>query len=153
VASFRDRYNPETIHFPAGLTSKFLILVGWGVCVLAAIACLLTHQPAWRTIVELVFLGAIAAFLYFCWPQDLRIELRGVAGVGLMRKRTFIAWSEVELAKPETRHFGPWARVEYYVIGSKNGVRIRHTERHPDRERFVFELKRHGVNAADAFEE
>jgi hypothetical protein len=154
VASYRDKYNPETIHFPAELTSKFLILVGWGLCLLCAVGCMLTHQPLVRTLLELVFLAAVSVFLMRCWPADLRIELRGLSSHWLWKRRTFIPWGDVDSAQPQTKRLGPLGRVEYYVVRGRNGLQIAHTDRHADRERFVFELKRHGVAvAADAYED
>jgi hypothetical protein len=113
----------------------------------------LTHQPFWRTLIELVFLAGVCVFLLFCWPQDLRIELKGVATRWLMGRRTFIEWGDVTSAKPFFRQYPFGLRSEKYIIRSKQGVTIAHTERHPDRERFVFELRRHGVEALDAYDD
>jgi hypothetical protein len=115
---------------------------------------MLTHQPLVRTLLELVFLAAVVVFLMRCWPADLRIELRGLSSHWLWKRRTFIAWGDVDSAQPQTKRLGALGRVEYYVVRSRNGTQIAHTDRHADRERFVFELKRHGVAvAADAYED
>jgi hypothetical protein len=154
VASYRDRYDPETIHFPAALSSKFLVICGLFVNAVTAAGCLLTHQSRERTVIELSALGGLSLLLILAWPRDLRIELRGVASHWLLGRRVFIPWAEVAEARRADRVIGPGRRVLYrYVVAAADGRRIVHTARHPDRERFVFELQRHGAAAEDAFEE
>lgn len=153
MASFRDRYNPETIHFPAGLASKALIVFGWGLNAIVAIGCLLTHQSVVRTIVELIFLIAVSVFLLWCWPPDLRIELKGVSSRWLFGRKKYIDWKSVQSARPVAVVASRFFRTDEYRVVSTGGVVIAHTDRHPDRERFVFELRRKGVEAADAYDE
>lgn len=152
MASFRDRYNPETIHFPADLTSKFLIPGGILLNVVLALACLITHQPLWRTIAEIVSLFAVSVVFLLCWPPDLRIELRGVSSRWLFGRREFIEWKDVKSAYPVTRRI-LGVTLEAYVVESNSGKKVVHSERHDDRERWVFELRRHGVSALDAYDD
>lgn len=153
MASFRDKYNPETIHFPAGLASKAMIVFGWGMNAVLAVGCVFTHQPILRTIVEVVFLILVSLFLLWCWPPDLRIELKGVSSRWLFGKKKYIDWKSVKWAGPVVVVASGYFRTDEYRVVANDGSVIAHTDRHPDRERFVFELRRKGVQAGDAYDE
>lgn len=132
-----------------------MISMGIGLCFLLIIPCLITHQPLWRTIIEVLGLLGVAIGMLLAWPDHLRIEMRGVSSHWLLGRRRLIEWKQVARARPEERrYFGlSFLRESNYLVEGLDGTRIRHTERHPDRERFVHELRRHEVDAEEAWAE
>lgn len=146
MTSFRDRRFPELLRFPGLWRPRILVLAGLLINSLAALLCwwFETGAPRPRE-AELGLLAAISLWMLACWPREI---VCGPAGVE-QRKRfwlgiTRIGWGEVRALEPGEEFFGIGKRfgLETSVVCVVSGrAEIRHTPRHPDRERFLRECR------------
>ena len=145
MSSFRDPRNPEVVHFPGTLAS-FACL---GFCAFLALVLLLvattSGPPLLRIGLSLPPL-ALLALVFSVWPRRISLGERGVWQYNLLGRQKFmIPWNElaepaesVELALFSKSPRAGFASNQTVVLASnKLALRIVHTPRHSDRDRFL----------------
>ncbi|MGC8884443.1 MAG: hypothetical protein ACP5UT_16550 [Bryobacteraceae bacterium] len=146
MASFRDRLDPELLHFPGRWRTRILIGAGLLVNALTALLCWWFESPAPRPLeAELGLLAALSLWMAACWPREI---LCGPAGVGqrqwLGLRRVRIPWDEVLAVEPYEEFGGAGKRFGIECSALRvvsNRHEIRHTPRHPDPDRFLRECR------------
>ncbi len=159
VSSFRDRLNPEAVHFPPGIARKAWIVIGAAVILVCLAPAYWIEQPLQSVIVDSVLAAAALAFLVSAWPWGLVTDQFGVSRKSVYPARSvFIPWKEVASVEPFLLYHGFLANLgidnEALAVYSSNGKRIVHGPEHTDRARFLHEFEIHGVvlDAASAGE-
>ncbi len=146
VASYRDRMNPELLRFPGLWRPRILMGAALLVNALTALLCWWFETGArrpWEA--ELALLAALSLGILACWPREITCGPAGVEQrqwLGLRKVR--IGWGEIRAL--ETREeFGGAGRGLGLTVAAidvvAEGRRIRHSPRHPDRERFLAECR------------
>ncbi|MBI5281131.1 MAG: hypothetical protein HY858_05560 [Candidatus Solibacter usitatus] len=152
MASYRDRRNPEAVHFPGSLTTKIMATVGLFICLLLAILAITSPEKHWMWLLDTVLLSVVVLLLVWTWPAEIITDQHGIRTrrfLGLLSSH--ISWHEVGRITTVQEFGGLGARLglgaECLVVAARTGtVTIVHSPRHPDRRRFLLELKQHGVN-------
>lgn len=148
MGSYRDKYNPEALHFPgAGAAKSFLactILVAALLIIWAAFTGSLVDRTVNVSLALVVIAVSIAA-----WPKSILLDQEGLTQHGLTGKR-MLAWKEIGSIELTSEFHLPQRSGRFptqtLIAGSIDGnVRVHHTPRHTDFHRFTFELQRHGV--------
>ncbi len=155
VSSFRDRFNPEAVHFPAQIRSKAMIVCGVLLSVLSTLPSYWVEQPLRPVIIDTAILFAVLAFLLSAWPSSLRTDQFGVSRDSpFPYRRVFIAWRDVASFETKVVYGGFLSSLGIYsealIVYSTDGRKVVHGPRHPDRARFVHELELHGVATQSA---
>jgi len=150
VSSFRDRFNPEAVHFPAKIRSKVLIVCGAVAMVLSTLPSYWVEQPLRQTLIDSALLVVGLAFLFSAWPDYLQTDQFGVSQQSpFPHRRVFIAWKDVASIDVKSQLGGLLLKLgikgDALVVYSSEGRKVTHGPRHPDRPRFVHELEIHGV--------
>ncbi len=145
VSSYRDRRNPEVVHFPGSLRAiATLGLCGSLAAALFALAAA-TGPPAMRLGFGAPLLLVLIAIARM-WPRRISLGELGVWQYGIFgRQKYMIAWDDMAPAQEsvELRILSAQARTGFaanrtVVLHSASGqLRIVHTPRHSDRERFL----------------
>lgn len=152
VSYYRDRRNPEAVHFPAQLhvaATYALILIA---LVLTGVLTLI-YDHGMKALTDLAELLACLAFIAFYYPKKITTDETGVRIGSLfgLRKR-LIRWDEIQSVKERAIVYGippfdagfvaNWVVVIRSVLG---GRPVRFTCRHSGRRAFLYELKRWGA--------
>jgi hypothetical protein len=154
VSSFRDRLNPEAVHFPAKIGSKVLIVCGAVVMVFCALPGYWVEQPMRQTLIDSALAAVGIGFILLCWPNYLKTDQFGVSQQSpFPHRRVFIPYKDVASVevKPEFGRIlsGLGIDGEALVVYSSEGRKVTHGPRHPDRPRFLHELEIHGVTRTE----
>ena len=150
VASFRDRYNPEAVHYPAIIRSKVLIVCGALLMVLSVLPTYWVEQPLQPVLIDTALAVAGLSFVLLAWPDYLKTDQFGVSQESpFPHRRVFIRWKDVASVDSKREYGGFLSGLgvesEALVVYSSEGRQVVHGPRHPDRPRFVHELEMHGV--------
>lgn len=154
VASYRDKYNPEALHFPGSAESKSFLSATVFVCVLLIVWAALTGDVLGRT-VHILLAGAVICAAVAAWPKAILLDQKGLTqhhGTG----KHLLEWSEAANIEMTPEFRLPLRKGRFPTqtlrITSKDGkVSVLHTPRHTDFHRFVFEIQRHGVALPEEF--
>lgn len=150
VSSFRDRFNPEAVHFPSEIRRKVLIVCGCAFILLCLAPTYWVEQPLQPVIIDTVLAAAAIVFLVCSWPSSLVTDQFGVSEKSVFPgKSVFIAWKDVASVE-HFRKFGGFLSYlgidnEALAVYSSGGKRIVHGPEHTDRSRFLHELGIYGV--------
>lgn len=154
MASYRDRQNPEILHFPGKWSTKLLISIGLVILAFCAAASIFDFQGLSQALFDASIIITAALFLLACWPTELTLDPGGIRRNKALRVGTVqLPWKEIASAKPGRELGGEWAaaiglRTDTLVLrGASLPLRIVHTPRHTDRARLLLELSQHGVPA------
>ncbi len=148
MASYRDRYNPEALHFPGSFASRTFLTCAVFFCVCLIVGLALIGTMLDRTLnIALVFV--VIAVAVAAWPKEILLDQRGLTQRHGSQRR-LMAWNDVGLIQVTSEFRLPLRRKSLPTLTlrviSKDGRHIvEHTPRHPDTHRFTFELQRHGV--------
>jgi len=148
VASYRDQYNPEALHFPGSFASRCFLT-----CAIFFCACLILGLAVIGTTLDrtlnIALVALVVALCSAAWPREIVLDQDGVLQRHPWGRRA-LKWHDVdrvevssEFALPLRR--GSAATAALRIISKDGGPKVIHTPRHTDRHRFAFELQRHGV--------
>jgi len=148
VASYRDRYNPEALHFPGSFAAKSY-LSGVVFCCICLIVGLALIGTTLDRMLNIPLLLAVIAVSVAAWPKEILLDQGGLTQRHGSERR-LMEWSDVgqvlvtsEFRLPLRRESFPTLTLR---IVSKDGRHVVvQTPRHPDTHRFAFEIQRHGV--------
>ncbi|MBE0659800.1 MAG: hypothetical protein IH602_19055 [Bryobacteraceae bacterium] len=148
MASYRDKHNPEGLHFLGSGGSKSFLGCTIIVCMLLIVWAAFTGGPLGRAInilLSLIIIAAAAA----AWPKSILLDQRGLTQRHGTGKR-LLEWSDLGRIEQSTEFGLPLRKGRFPTqtlrIRSKDGrTSVVHTPRHTDFHRFVFEIQRHGV--------
>ena len=149
MSYYRDKRNPEAVHFPAQMhvAATYLLVL---IALLAVLELTLIYSRGTRMWADLAALGACAAVVVFSYPKRVTTDETGVHTdrfPGFHRR--LIRWGDVESVREQALVPGlpaflrspvaNWA----IVVRSANGAQpVRFTCRQSGREVFLLELKR-----------
>lgn len=150
VSSFRDRFNPEAVHFPSHFRPKLIICCGAFVCLLSLAPAYWVEQPVSDRLTDTVLVLMVLLICFLAWPSSLTTDQFGISRrYPLPFRRAFIPWKEVASVEEKAPRSGLLAvlgiRSDKLIVYSMDGRSIAHTPLHGDRARFKHELKLHGV--------
>lgn len=152
MPSYRDRYNPEAVRYPADFRPKILICLALLTNLICGLAVIVSPGSVLYNCFAAVVLISTTALYIHLWPTTLVTDQTGLHGLWLLgRRRQFIGWNDVGALSEESELGMDWAvklrvRVDQLVVSNRDGtVRIAHTPRHPDRQRMLKEFHLHGV--------
>lgn len=148
MASYRDQFNPEALHFPGSFASRCFLACAIFFCGCLIIGLVAIGTALDRTLnitlVTLVILLCIAA-----WPKEILLDQAGVTQRNLLGRR-LLNWHDAGRVEIVSEFLLPLRRASLTTatlrVTSKDGRRrVLHTPRHDDRHRFAFEIQRHGL--------
>lgn len=150
VSSFRDRFNPEAVHFPSTFRAKVLIICGVLLVLLSLLSTYYVEPRTLIVVIDTILCAAAVAFLVACWPDSLRTDQFGVWRESVFPfRRVFVPWKEVASVEEKKVHRGFLSSHgidnNALVVYSSDGKRIIHGPEHSDRPRFLHELSINGV--------
>jgi hypothetical protein len=155
VASYRDEFNSEAVHFPGDMLPRILIVVGLVVCFSTGMLSLSFSGSAEAVARDAAVLVAAALLMVCGWPREILVDQNGVHQQGLLWIRKHgLSWKRVDrayfgrdLGAPLGALLG--LRTSTLVIegtgSSGSRVRIVLTPRHSDSERLLRILRMNGV--------
>lgn len=144
--------NPEATRFPSDLRIKILILSALAVDLSCAVVAVLSNGTIWTHSFDAATLCLLVAFKLYLWPREIVTDQFGLHSLGIIaRKNIHIPWNEVGVAcsSSEVRGFGPRPfglrndTIEFQSVDGKSSVAF--TSHHPDLDRFLREVRLHGV--------
>ncbi|HNY41277.1 MAG TPA: hypothetical protein PKJ41_12820 [Bryobacteraceae bacterium] len=148
MASYRDQYNPEALHFPGSFASRSFLACAIFYCICLIIGLAVIGTTLDRT----VNIALVAVVLLLCiaaWPKEIVLDQAGVTQRHLLG-RSLLRWHDIERVEVSSefllplRH-GRLATSTLRATSNDGRHRVLHTPRHTDRHRFAFELQRHGL--------
>lgn len=148
MASYRDQYNPEALHFPGSFGSRCFLACAIFFCVCLILGLAVVGTALDRTLnIALVALTVLLCIVV--WPKEILLDQAGITQRGLLGRRR-LSWQDAGRAEIVSEYLLPLRHgalaTETLRVPSKDGrCWIRHTPRHDDRHRFAFEIQRHGV--------
>ena len=148
MASYRDKYNPEALHFPGSAASKAFLAVVLFLCLLLIVWAAVSGSLLQRMLNTLLAV-AVAGMAAAAWPKSILLDQNGLTQHHGTGKRQ-LAWQEAGSVEM-TSEFGLPLRGGRYPtrslrVRSRDGkICVVHTPRHTDFHRFAFEIQRHGV--------
>lgn len=152
VSSYRDRLDPEVVHFPGSFASRTLLAVVAFLCV-ATVPVILMFGYGWLNWVHAGLVVILLAVIVGTWPRRICIDDVAVSQFTLFGKRHhFIRHEDMApvVFTPELRTLAwmtprraSWTNV--VMRSTLENKRIVHTPRHSDRDRFLSELHRRGA--------
>lgn len=148
VASYRDKYNPEALHFLGSVASKSFLGGAIFLCVLLIVWAALAGEAVGRTVHMLLSVMVIAAAVA-AWPKSILLDQKGLTQHRVSGSR-LLEWKDVKSIELTTEFKLPQRAGRFPTktlrLASEDGKTfIEHTPRHTDFHRFVFEIQRHGV--------
>ncbi len=157
MSSFRDRFNPEAVHFPASLRCKALIIAGALISLLCLIPAYWVEQPIQARAIDTALVILALSFLSLAWPADLMTDQFGLSSkCPWPHKRAFISWKEVASVERKLGYGGRLKGLgiasEFLIVYASDGRKLAHTPLHGDLGRFEHELEMHGVVPEQAWD-
>jgi hypothetical protein len=150
VSSFRDRFNPEAVHFPASIQCKALIFSGALLVLLCLVPTYWVEQPIEARAIDTALVILALGFMLLAWPADLITDQFGLSSKSPWpHKRAFIAWKEVASVERRLAYGGRLSGLgiagDFLIVYGADGRKLVHSPLHGDRARFEHELGIHGV--------
>lgn len=100
MSSYRDRLNPELVHFPGRLAS-YSVLGACAVACLFMLAVLAAGEAGWERGVFGPLTCAVLAAVYRAWPRRITLGERGAWQCNILGRKSFmIRWNG--MAPPRT---------------------------------------------------
>ncbi len=148
VTSYRDKYNPEALHFPGSFVSRTFLTCSIFFCVCLLVGLALMGTTLDRTL-NIAFVLVVVGLALAAWPKEILLDQRGLTQRHGSERR-LLAWEDVGVVELTSEFRLPLRRETLPTVTlrvkSKDGRHtVVQTPRHPDTHRFAFELQRHGA--------